>query len=346
MKLSNIKLLGTAIIVLSLSISACKKDETNNTNDSNPSGPSSEHSSNDGIKDNGNGTYIVTLGNVSFTTTKRDFSNKTVVTAPKTVNASQEAEYVIGSKIEGFGIQGDYIVAGHDSKILVYNMSGYKKTDDYSINYPITGIDVNGAIMTTEGSEVVNFYKIKDGKISHHFFTIKSVNGSKFLSVCYLEYNKGYIYDENEVVSFELDKATESTKQKLVDIPAFAKLTYDVDEKSIYLCMGQLSKPNPNDPNAAYINYSAIRVYDRSSKQFTDKNSVDHEQYTGIAVDANYIYIAMEEANSIHVINKHNYSDAGSIAIDAPSYLKKIGDELFVFSSNSLKIIKYKISFN
>ena len=345
MKKLNTKIIGIAILGLVLSIGSCKKDD-GSTDDPNKTGPSQEHGSNDGIKDNGNGTYTVTLGNETFTTTKQDFSNETVITSPKTVSASKKGEYSLSTSIQGFGIDGNYIVAGHDSKLLVYDMSANKKTDDYSISFPITGIDVNGAVMTSEGSEVVNFYSLSGGKITKHFFTIKSVNGSKFLSVCYLDYNKGYVYDEDEVVYFQLDKATESTKPKLVDIPAFAKLTYSVDENNIYLCMGDLSKPDPNDPNAAYINYSAIRVYDRNSKQYTDKNSADDEQYTGIAVDANYIYISLVDFNIVRVINKHNYTDAGSFAVDAPSYIKKIGDELFVYSTNNQKIIKYKVSFN
>jgi hypothetical protein len=121
---------------------------------------------------------------------------------------------------------------------------------------------------------------------------------------------------------------------------------YSVDEKSMFFCLGQLSKPNPSDPNAAYINYSAIRIYDRSSKQFTDHNSADHEQYTGIAVDANYIYIALEDMNIVRVINKHNFTDAGSFSVDAPSFLQIIGNTLYAFSTNSHKIVKYSISFN
>ncbi len=345
MKSLKNKIVAIAIVGFVLSISACKKDETT-TDSSNNSGASQEHSSNDGIKDNGDGTYSVTLGGETFTTTKQDFSNDAVITTPKTVNETKVGEYPLSTAIQGFGIQANYIIAGHDSKLLVYDMTANKKTDDFSTSYPITGISVNGAVMTTEGSEEVNFYSLKSGKIAKHFFTIKSVNGSKFLSVCYLDYNKGYVYDEEEVDYFQLDKATESTKPKLVDIPAFAKLTYSVDENNIYLCMGQLSKPDPSDPNAAYINYSAIRIYNRNSKSFTDKISADDEQYTGIAVDANYIYIALSDLNLIRVINKHNFSDAGSFTVNTPSFLKKIGDELYVYNSNNQSIIKYKISFN
>jgi hypothetical protein len=335
--------IAIAIVGLSLSISSCKKDETDTDS---PSGPSNEHGSNDGIKDNGDGSYTVTLGNETFITKARDFSKESVITAPKTVSASKESEYALSVSIEGFGIQDNSIIAGHDSKLLIYDMASNKQTDDYSVGNTITGIDVNGAIMTSEGSELVNFYNIKDGKVSKHFFTLSNINGSKFLSVCYLDYNKAYFYDESEVVYFQLDNATQSTKAKIVDIPSFARLRYSVDEKSIYFCMGQLSKPDPNDPNAAYIDYSAIRVYDRSSKQFTDYNSADHEQYTGIAVDANYIYIALEDMNTIRVINKHNQADAGSFTIDSPSFLQKMGESLYAYSSNSQKVIKYHISFN
>jgi len=345
MRIINSKIIGIAIIGFMLSMSSCKKDE-GSTDDTNKTGPSQEHGTNDGIKDNGNGSYTVILGGVTFTTKARDFSNEAVITTPKTVVANKEAEYPIGKGIIGFGIAENSIVAGYASNILIYDMTSKKVTDDHKASFSISGIDVNGAIMTTEGSEDVNFYNLKNGKIEKNFFKIKSVNGSKFIATCYLDYNKAYIYDESEIVYFALDKATESSKPKVLDIPSFASVNYSSDEKSIYFCLGELSKPDPNDPNAAYINYSAIRVYDRSSKQFTDKNSADDERYTGIAVDANYIYISLADFNTVRVINKHNYADAGSFAVDAPSFLKKIGDELFVYSSNSKKVIKYKVSFN
>ena len=343
---NSIQKLSIVLIALLFVTSACKKTDSDTTDPHTGSGPSHEHGSNDGIKDNGNGTYTVTLAGVNFTTTARDFSKDAAVTAPKTVAANKEAEYPIGHDIIGFGIVGNQLVAGYDKNIMIYDMTSKKITDDHKTSFVVSGIDVNGAIMTTEGSEDVNFYNIKNGKIEKNFFRIKSVNGSKFLSVCYLDYNKGYVYDENEVVDFALDKATESTKPKVLDIPAFAGVTYSSDESYIYFCLGQLSKPNPNDPNAAYIDYSAIRIYERSSKTFVDKNSADHEQYTGIVVDANYIYIAMEDNNSIRVINKHNYNSAGSFSVDKPKDLKKIGDDLFVYNSNNKSIIKFKISFN
>jgi len=340
--LTPIKKISYVLITLLFITSACTKTDS----DPVESGPNQEHSSNDGIKDNGNGTYTVTLGGVTFTTTARDFSNDAVVTAPKTVAATKEAEYAIGHGIIGFGITENHIVAGYNKNILVYDMTSKKVTDDHKASFDLSGIDVNGAIMTTEGSEDVNFYNLKNGKIEKNFFRIKSVNGSKFLSVCYLDYNKAYLYDESEVVDFALNKATESTKPKVLDIPSFAKVNYSSDEKYIYFCLGALSKINPSDPNAAYINYSAVRIYDRSAKTFIDKNSADDEQYTGIVVDANYIYIAMEDANSIRVLNKHNFNSAGSFSVNKPGFLKKIGDDLFIYSSDNQSIIKYKITFN
>ncbi len=183
-------------------------------------------------------------------------------------------------------------------------------------------------------------------KLTSIFFEIKSINGSKFIANCYLDYNTAYVYDESSVVYIPLDKATEHTKPKLVSIPDFAKVRYSSDENNIYICMGDLSKPDPSDPNAAYIDYSAIRIYDRSTKQFVDKNSADHEQYSGITVDANYIYIAMADDNKVRVINKHNFSDAGNFTVPGASYMKIQSDMLYVYSKTSQSIIKYKISFN
>jgi len=161
-----LRIIILAIAIVALSMNSCKKDETDN-NSNNTSGPNSEHSSNDGIKDNENGTYTVTLGGESFITKARDFSNQTIVTDPKSVSALKNGEYALSVGIEGFSVQNENIIAGHDSKILVYNMTSKSITDDYSVANQITGIDVNGAIITTEGSELVNFYNIKNGKISN-----------------------------------------------------------------------------------------------------------------------------------------------------------------------------------
>ncbi len=327
-------------------ISACSKDDdTSNDNPSN-SNPEHEHGANDGIKDNGDGTYAVTLGGTTFTTRSRDFSKDPVITAPKTVSAAKEAEYNLGAPMIGMAVQGDYIIAGHDKTIVVFDMPNNKQSGTFGTSYDISGIDANGAVMTTEGSEDVNFYSLNNGKIEKHFFTVKSVNGSKFLSVCYLDYDKAYVYDEDEVVFFGLDKATESTKPKLVEIPSFANVDYSSDEKNLYFALGHLSKPDPNDPNAPYINYSAIRIYDRATKKYTDKNSADNEFYSGIVVDANYIYISMEDENKVQVLNKHNFNPAGSFQVDKPSFMSKTGEYLYIYSKNANKVIKYKISFN
>jgi len=340
----NINLILIVALSIFLSINACKKDETNKQEDTN--GPSHEHSSNDGIVDNGNGTYKITLGNTSFTTKARDFSSETVVTTSMTVNAVKEDEYTFGQNISGFGIAEDNIIAANDINLLVYNMSTKKISDTHAASFIISGIDVNGAVMTTEGSESVNFYSIVNHKIEKHFFEIKSINGSKFLADCYLDFKTAYMYDESQIFYFDLDNATTSTKPKLIDIPDFAKVNYSSDENSIYFNLGRLSKPDPSDPNAAYINYSAVRIYDRSSKQFIDKNSADDEQYTGIVVDANYIYISLESQNIVRVINKHNFNDAGNFSVNGAKDLKKIGDKLYVYSSTSKSIIKFNISFN
>lgn len=341
-----IKLITIIIIGFSLSLVSCKKDDPSNDDSKLGSEPSHEHSTNDGIKNNNDGTYTITLGGVNFTTKSRNFSSDAVVTAPKTVSATQEAIYPMGKSLIGFGISDNYIVGAVDAKLIIYDMPNMKISDEYKTSFSVTGIDVNGAIMTTEGSENVNFYSLNSGKIDKHFFTIKSVNGSKFISVCHLDYNTAYVYDADEVVYFPLDNATNSSKPKLVDIPSFAKVTYSKDEKNIYFGLGDLSKPDPNDPNAAYINYSTIRIYDRASKQFNDHDSADDEQYTGITVDANYIYLSLADKNMVRVINKHNFNSAGSFSVVGAADLNIIGDNLYVYSKSDNKIYKFKINFN
>ena len=311
----------------------------------NSNSPATEHHGNDGVTHNGNGTSTVVLGNVTFNTNQRDFSGEAVVTDPKTVVANKEDEYAIAVEV-GFGINGNYIVTSADTKLKLYDMTSKSVVDEQTASFTVSGLSVNGCIMTTEGSEDVNFYNISGGKIDKHFFHIPSVNSSKFLAVCYLDYKDAYVYDESSILSFPLDNATIDPKPKAMDIPSFATVNITSDKENLYLALGDLSKPNPNDPNAAYISYSALRVFDKTTKTFTDINSLDDINYSGITVDANYIYIAIKDANIIKVINKHTNSDAGSISVDGVTKIIKEGNYLYAYNSANQKIIKYEVSFN
>ena len=341
---TKIKILGLVLIGVLMLNTSCKKDKEETTTPSSNS-LATEHHSNDGVTNNGDGTSTVVLGNVTFNTNQRDFSGEAVVTDSRTVVATQKEEYAITVEA-GFGINGNYIVTSADTKLKLYDMTSKSVVDEQATSFTVSGLSVNGCIMTTEGSEDVNFYNIDGGKIDKHFFHIPSVNGSKFLAVCYLDYKDAYVYDESSILSFPLDNVTIDPKPKAMDIPSFATVNITSDEKNLYLALGGLSKPNPNDPNAAYISYSALRVFDKANKTFTDVNSLDDINYSGITVDANYIYIAIKDANIVKVINKHNNNDAGSFVVDGVTQIIKEGNSLYVYSSTNQKIIKYEVNFN
>ena len=344
----KMKILGLALIGLLMLNTSCKKEETEPV--TNPSLPNNttptDHHENDGIVDNGDGTSTVTLGNVSFNTNQRDFSGEPIVTELKTVSVNQLEEYSIGVSSEGFGIEKNFIITSSNTKLKLYDMISKSVVDEQTTSFNVSGLSVNGCVMTTEGSEDVNFYNIEGSKIDKHFFHIPSVNGSKFLSICYLDYKYAYVYDESSILSFPLDNATINPKPKVMDIPSFATVNITSDKDKLYLALGDLSKPDPNDPNAAYINYSSLRVFDKITKIFTDVNSADNINYSGITVDANYIYIAIKDANIIKVINKHTNNDSGTISVNGVTKIIKEGNYLYAYSSANQKLIKYEVSFN
>jgi hypothetical protein len=336
------KILLIFIIGVLLNMS-CKKDESHPPTSTSPP---SEHHYNDGITDNGDGTSKVVLGGVSFNTDQRDFSGEPVVTDPKTVLASQLDEYSIAMNASGFGIENNYVISASGTTLSLYDMNSDSIVDSQTTSFDASGLSVNGCIVTTEGSEEVNFYNIKTDTIDKHFFRIPSVNGSKFLAVCYLDYNTVYVYDESAIISIPLDKTTITPKPKIMNVPSFANVNITSDKEYLYLALGNLSKEDPTDPNAPYINYSALRIYDKTMKKYTEFNSNDYINYTGITVDANYIYISIKDANIVKVINKHTKADAGTISVDTPTFLIKKDKNLFVYSADNQKLIKFDIVFN
>ena len=112
----------------------------------------------------------------------------------------------------------------------------------------------------------------------------------------------------------------------------------------LYLSL-TMDKPDSN-PNAPYINYSALRIFDKTAETCTDIDSPNDVLYTGITVDANYIYIAIEDENRIKVINKHTKNDSGSINVQGVKQIIKEGDFLYAYSSTHQRIVKFEVSFN
>ena len=327
------------VLAMGLAIASCSKDDSNpETNNPESQNPATEHHDNDGIKDNGDGSSGVTLGNVGFTTTQRDFSGEPVVTDHKTVSAKQVGEYFVGGDLHNFRINGNHIIAfekisAFTSKILVYNMDTKKVTDEFTPDSYLVGMDFNGAIMTVEGSEFVNFYKVDGDKVQKHFFHIKGINDSKFLSECYLDHNRAYIYNTDEILYFDLDNATVNPKPRAMKIGDFSQVRFTSDEKYLYVSEGD-------------YNSSKIYLYNKAASKIEKTIKDVPVRISGITVDANYIYYADAKGNKIHVINKHNNDDSGIINITSPEAIDLIGDNLYVFDSSSQKIIKYKVSFN
>ena len=322
------------VLALGLAISSCSKDDNKPATDK----PATEHHDNDGIKDNGNGSSGVTLGNIGFTTIQRDFSSETIVTDPKTVSAQQVGEYLIGGKLHNFRVNGSHIIAfesisAFTTKILLYNMDTKKVTDEHTPDYYLVGMDFNGAIMTVEGAENVNFYKVNGDKVEDHFFHIPGINGSKFLSECYLDHNKAYVYNSDEILSFDLDNATVNPKPKVMSIGDFSQVRFTSDETYLYVSEGSM-------------NDSKIYCYNKTTSTIDKTIPVTGVRISGISVDANYIYYSDEKGNKVHVINKHNNADSGSIDVSSPKAIELIGSNLYVFDSSSQKVIKYEVSFN
>jgi hypothetical protein len=331
-RISQIKMYaGVGLMLFGLACSESKDPEP-------PLGtPATEHHPNDGAKPNSDGSTTVTLGNIPFNTASRDFSSQPVVTDPKTITATLQDSYPFDANLSRYRVVGDKMIGvlrkdAFTTEMLVYSLTTKTKVSGHAPDYYIAGFDFNGAIMTVEGSENLNFYAVNEGGvISDHFFQIKAFQGSKFLSSCYLDSDDAFVYNENEILMFPIHQSKNVTK--LMDIPAFSDLYYAADETYFYVLVGDISK-------------SELRYVKKADMKVEKTVALDGVRSQGLSVDGNYLYYSDKLSGKVHVINKRTQSNSGSISVADPSGIEVIGSVLYVFNKSGNKLEKYAITFN
>jgi hypothetical protein len=314
-------------------------DDNTNTEKPDLGTPATEHHDNDGVKDNGDGSSGVTMANTLFHTIKNDYSSETKVTDDKSPTANLVESYDIGNNLMNFRVHDDMLVAGEkisafDTKVLLFDLAGKKVLDEHnpdSGSY-LSGFDFNGAIMTTEGSENISFYKVENGKITKHFFIINSFLGSKFLSSGFLDDDHAYIYNSDEIQYFHLGDSKNS--KKAMDIESFSQIYFDSDENFVYVMVRSWGKN------------SIIKKFDKKTMSLSsDMITLNSEGY-GMAVDANYIYVSNKDNNKVEIYNKHTANIQGDFNIKSPGLIDYNNGSLYVFSEDNNSVNKYGITFN
>jgi len=301
-----------------------------------PTGPATDHGPGDGSVNNGDGTTTNTVAGVDFHTVHRDYSNVPKVTDPRTVGAALENTWSYDAPLARFRVAGDLLIgwekkSAFDHRLVVHDLS--QNNRQLSTHLPdtyLSGFDYNGAIMTVDGAEDVNFYKVQNGVVGDHFFQIKGFKGSKFLSETFLDEDRGYVFDSDKVWVFPLSNTR--SVQAAFSVPSFSQLSFTADEKYLYVGVGDYAD-------------SSVRIYDKRDYSVVHQIDLPGQGTHGIAVDGNYVYVSDGRGGVVNVYNKHTYAASGSLAAGAPGAIEKVGDILYVADRTASTLKAYRVVF-
>ncbi len=300
--------------------------------------PATEHHINDKAIANADGTYTITLGNITFTTIVADFSAIPVDTELKMVTDSLVEVYRFSAYMDKFKVLSDSLLAGNFavnasvSNLAVYQMSNNNMVASYTPATPVAGFDLNGVLMSVEGGSDINFYQIEDNDIVKHFFTINNFRGSSFLSDCFIDGKTAFVYNANEILTFTLD-TVDSVNTLNLNIPDFSQVRFAVDERYVYVSIGGL-----NDGKVMlldrYYNYQPVRELVFPGRQLK-----------GLAVDANYLYVSDTRSDSVIVLNKTSHINSGGIYIPTVQNIAVLEGYLYATRQDNNTIEKRKLTF-
>jgi hypothetical protein len=231
--------------------------------------------------------------------------------------------------VSGTDIVAAATTGAFDSDLLIYSMATDAVINRHRPDFNISGFDFNGVIVTVDGAEDLNFYKLDQGKIANHFFQVPKFRGSKFLSTVYLDHDTAYVYNSDELVEMSLNDST--VLSKLTDIPSFSQISMSSDETNLYLSIYDSTS-------------TELKAINKSTKVTTDLVTIQ-DNVTSIIVDANYIY-AVTAGDSIEVYNKHNQAASGTLSITGVELIDLVGDKLYAYRSDTQAVEVYTVSFN
>ncbi len=300
--------------------------------------PATTHHINDKAIASADGSYTITLGNITFTTTLPDYSAMPVDTELKMVTDSLVEVYRFSAYMDKFKVLNDSLLAGNfavnaiASNLAVYQMSNNNMVASYTPTTPVVGFDLNGVLMTVEGGSDINFYQIEDNDIVKHFFTIKDFQGSSVLSDCFIDGKTAFIYNANKMLTFPLDDI-DSVGALNLTIPDFSQVRFAVDERYVYVSIGGLDDGKVM-LLGRYNNYQPVRELVFPGRQLK-----------GLAVDANYLYVADTRSDSVIVLNKTSHINSGGIYIPSVQNIAVLDGYLYVTRHDNNTLEKRKLTF-
>lgn len=334
--MKNLQKIKLSLCLFALIIfTSCSSDDDSNSN--NTKVPATDHHDNDSSVNNGNGSSSITLGGVDFNTEHRDFSGDPVVTDPKTVHFNLENTYNFPADVFYLRIKNDTLfgvlqIDNFNYKLVVNKLSTNTEISSHDTDFYVDGFDYNGAIITSEGGEDINFYHVNKGIIGDHFFQIQNFKSVKSNTNCYLDENYAFVANGLGLWFFEIHDTKNISK--IMDLPGFAEVCYTADEKYLYLTVGTITGD------------SSLVTIDKSNYTVVDEKDYPNEYFVGLCVDANYLYISEQRNSRVKVLNKHTGHVAGHLNLPGAQRIEVVGNKLYAGTKGDKQLKEYSVSFN
>ncbi|KZZ57123.1 hypothetical protein A3762_18670 [Oleiphilus sp. HI0125] len=246
------------------------------------------------------------MGNFGFTTSQFNFVDDGSASATS-VQLLNPVEYNIGYPVSRFGIDNQYMFAyaensAFDTELISYSLKerkvvSTKKPDNY-----FSGFNLNGAIMTSDGTEDLNFYHIANGQITDNFYHVASVNGSIFIGDVFMDHDQLYVKDQFGLLTMPISDTTNI--QTLTTVNA-VEWRFTADNQYVYIAaVGEVGRLD-----------TEIHRIDKSNSSIINFFTIPAVQAGGIAVDSNHLYVSSKDDNKVYVYKVNDDSALGSIDI-------------------------------
>ncbi len=292
----------------------------------------------DGSVDNGDGTTTNTLGGVSFVTIHNDYSDQPSLMSNQRVTARLNETYTFPNEVVNFKVVDQHLyvneaVSSFENYFATYLLSDQSQISKISANDSyISGFDFNGVGVVVDGGEDLDFYTVEDGEIKERFFSYENFVGSRFVSSLFVDENKCYVYEADKIWAFTFGDI--DNVQVVTTVPEFNTIAFDTDENNLYISAGDHGS-------------SSIKIIDKDHHSLIHNIDLQGQYITGLAVDANYIYVSNATFTSqrVYVYDKYTYEELGSFSVNAPRSLQKVGNQLYVANFNLKTIERYSIAF-
>lgn len=309
---------------MALMLSACSSSSSS-TADRQSTG----HHGNDQAASNGNGTTAVTLGDYAFTTSQFNFVDDGNAAATN-VQLQNTVEYDVGLPITRFGVDNQHIFAlvensAFDTELVSYSLKDQAVVSTKQADSYFSGFHLNGAIMTSDGTEDLNFYHIANGKITDNFFHVASVNGSIFIGDVFLDHDRLYVKDQFDLLTMPINDTT-----NIQTLSTISAIQWRMTANSEYVFIAAVGQVGILDTEIHRITKSNLNI----ANWFT----MPAIQASGIAVDSNHLYISSKDDNKVYV---HKLSDGTlltSINITSPESINVLGGKLYVMNKDDQKL--------